>query len=62
MKGYIKDSNGKFHLVEKDENGKQEPQVIINPDPVKTLNKKNIEKLKENINKAFDAMMLEAFH
>ena len=61
MKGYVKDANGKFHLVDK-----PEPQVIINQDPVKaqekTLSKKDLEKLKTDINKAFDAIMSEAFN
>ena len=35
MKGYIKDSNGKFHLVEKNEN--QEPIVAINQQRPLTL-------------------------
>jgi len=29
-KGYVKDKNGKYRLVEKDDNGKQEPIVLVN--------------------------------
>ena len=39
MKGYIKDVNGKFHLVEKDNVRQETPIVMVNQDPVNKKDK-----------------------